>query len=128
MGAPKRKLPPALAANIWKPGQSGNPEGNSGLYGETVKLAHQAAPDAIRRLIELMRSEDERVAVVACNSILDRAFGKPKATGEEKDNLLSRLKAMTPAERVEHARQLIAEGRKHLPAYEQWERKRRREG
>jgi hypothetical protein len=33
---------------------------------------------------------------------------------------------MTPAERVEHVRQLIAEGRKYLPAYEQWERKRSR--
>ena len=27
MGAPKRKLPPALVANRWRPGQSGNPTG-----------------------------------------------------------------------------------------------------
>jgi hypothetical protein len=105
-----------------------NPEGNSGLYGETVKLAHQAAPDAIRRLIELTRSEDERVAAVACNSILDRAFGKPKIGGEEKDDLVARLKAMTPEERVEYARKLLEEGKKHLPAYRKWERTRRREG
>lgn len=25
-----------------------------------------------------MKSDDERVAVIACNAILDRAFGKPK--------------------------------------------------
>ena len=73
-----RPLPPALAANIWKRGQSGNPSGQSGLYGETMMLARQAAPDAMRRLIELMRSEDERVASVACNAVLERAFGKPK--------------------------------------------------
>ena len=73
-----RPLPPALAANIWKRGQSGNPSGQSGLYGETMMLARQAAPDAMRRLIELMRSEDERVASVACNAVLERAWGKPK--------------------------------------------------
>jgi hypothetical protein len=43
-----------------------------------MMLARQAAPDAVRRLIELMRSEDERVASVACNAVLERAFGKPK--------------------------------------------------
>jgi hypothetical protein len=78
--APKRKrpLPPALAANIWKRGQSGNPAGLSGAYGATVRLAGQAAPAAINRLIELMSSADERVASVACNAVLDRAFGKPR--------------------------------------------------
>ena len=88
-----------------------------------MKLARQAAPRAVQRLIELMDSEDERVAAVACNSILDRALGKPKVGGEEKDNFVARLEAMTPEERVEHARQLIAEGRNYLPAYEEWERK-----
>jgi hypothetical protein len=34
-----------------------------------------------------MRSEDERVAAVACNSIVDRAFGKPKIEGEGIDSL-----------------------------------------
>jgi hypothetical protein len=50
-------------------------------------LARRAAPDAMRRLIELTRSEDERVALVACNAVLERAFGKPKEfdpTTEEK--------------------------------------------
>jgi len=78
MGASKRALPPALAANRWQPGRSGNPSGHSGEYGDAMRLARQAAPDAVRRLIELMLSEDERVAAAACNAILDRAFGKPK--------------------------------------------------
>lgn len=75
--AKRRTLPPALAANRWRPGQSGNPSGHSGDYGEAMRLARQAAPDAVRRLIELMGSDDERVAAVACNAILDRAYGKP---------------------------------------------------
>src|SRR5580704_14561730 len=53
MGAPKRQLPPALAANRWRPGQSGNPSGHSGEYGEAMRLARQAAPRAILRLMEL---------------------------------------------------------------------------
>jgi hypothetical protein len=47
------------------------------LYGRLLWL-RQAAPDAVRRLIDLVQSADERVAAVACNAILDRAFGKPR--------------------------------------------------
>ena len=66
------RLYPAMRTRMWQPGQSGNPSGNSGEYGVAIKLAQRAAPKAMRRLIELMDSEDERVAPVACNSILDR--------------------------------------------------------
>ena len=95
MGAPKRKLPPALAANRWRPGQSGNPSGHSGEYGEAMRLARQAAFRAVLRLMELaaldrideqgnliplhqLPESDPRVVAVAANSLLDRAFGKPK--------------------------------------------------
>jgi hypothetical protein len=40
----------------------------------------------------------------------------------------ARIMRMTPEERVEDARQLIAEGRRYLPAYRAWERKQSREG
>ena len=100
----KGVLHPTLKANIWKPGQTGNPKGFSGLYGEAVRLAQAAAPDAVRRLIELMNSEDDRVAVVACNAILDRALGKPKVL-EEKDDLVAKIKAMTPEERESKGRE-----------------------
>jgi hypothetical protein len=119
MGAPKRALPPALAANRWKPGQSGNPSGNSGEYGRTVRLARQAAPYAVQRLIQLMDSEDERVAAVACNSILDRAFGKPGLVKEE--DLETRLANMTREERLARMQELLAPMRQYLhePAEEQ---------
>ncbi len=78
MAATRRTLPAALAKHQWQPGQSGNPSGQSGEYGKAIRLARQAAPDAVRRLIELTQSADERVAAVACNAILDRAFGKPQ--------------------------------------------------
>jgi hypothetical protein len=42
------RLHPAMRAHMWKPGQSGNPSGHSGDYGEAITLAQQAAPDAVR--------------------------------------------------------------------------------
>jgi hypothetical protein len=36
----------------------------------------------------------------------------------------ARMRRMTPEERVEHARRLIEDGRKYLPAYREWERER----
>ena len=58
---------------------------------------------AITRLIELMESEDERVAAVACNSILDRAFGKPAPVKEEqKDSIEQRIANMTRKQRLAH--------------------------
>ena len=71
-----RQLSPAFTERIWRKGQSGNPAGHSGLYGEVTRLAREASPRAIQRLKELMESDDHRVAAVACNSIIDRAFGK----------------------------------------------------
>jgi hypothetical protein len=116
MAAPKRILPPALAANRWQPGQSGNPSGHNGEYGQAMKLARQAAPDAVRRLIELMNSEDERVAAVACNSILDRALGKPKAVEEGKTDMETRLANMTREQRLQYLQELLEPLRQPLPS------------
>jgi hypothetical protein len=116
MAAPKRILPPALAANRWRPGQSGNPSGHSGEYDHAMKLARQAAPRAVQRLIELMDSEDERVAAVACNSLLDRAFGKPGPSKEEKtDTMEARLANMTREQRSQYMRELLESVRHYFP-------------
>jgi hypothetical protein len=68
----------------------------------------------VHRLIALMDSVDERVAVVACNSILDRAFGKPGLVKEEKDSLEVRVANMTRAERLARMRELLEPMRAHL--------------
>jgi hypothetical protein len=115
MAAPKRILPPALVANRWRPGQSGNPAGHSGEYGVAIKLAKQAAPYAINRLIELMDSQDERVAAVACNSVLDRAFGKPGPVKEEKDEFKARLENMTREERLALMQTMLERVGQYLP-------------
>ena len=70
---------------------------------------------AITRLIELMESEDERVAAVACNSILDRAFGKPAPVKEEQKNTIEqRLANMTRKQRLAHMESLLAPMRQYL--------------
>jgi hypothetical protein len=71
----------ALKSNLrppWRKGQSGNPSGYRGAYGEVVKIAREYSEHAIRRLGELLESEDERVAAVAAQALLDRAWGKPR--------------------------------------------------
>jgi len=74
---------PKHGAGWLKPVQKGdparNPNGNRGSdYVETLRLARQAAPDAMRKLIAKMDSPDDRVAVVAQQAVLERAFGKPR--------------------------------------------------
>jgi hypothetical protein len=46
-------LPKALAERRWRPGQSGNPAGHTGEYGEVMKIARSYAPAAMHRLAEL---------------------------------------------------------------------------
>jgi hypothetical protein len=60
-----------------KKGQSGNPGGRPKLEGEIRALAQKHGKPAIERLVELMASKNERVAVAAAQVILDRGYGKP---------------------------------------------------
>ena len=62
---------------MWQPGVSGNPTGRGGLYLECRRLAAEASPQAMRRLIELMEAEDERVSYMATVAVLDRSGVKP---------------------------------------------------
>src|SRR5262245_51603335 len=72
-----RDVPEAARKYKWRPGQSGNPSGRGGLYHECRRLASEASPTAMRRLIKLMDAEDERVAYMAIVAVLDRAGVKP---------------------------------------------------
>ena len=48
-------------------------------------LARDAALAALKRLADLSRSEDERVALAATQELLNRAFSKATATGAADD-------------------------------------------
>jgi hypothetical protein len=86
-------LPPALRARQWASGQSGNPSGRGGLYHEVQRLAREASPGAVQRLIELAQLDrvdeegkllpltadaDPRVVMMASSTLIERGFGKPR--------------------------------------------------
>lgn len=48
------------------------------------EVLESAAPRAIARLIELIESDDERVAAACANSVLDRLYGKPTQVTDAK--------------------------------------------
>lgn len=59
---------------------------NNGINTWWLKDAcQQYGIHAVNRLVELMYSDDERVALLACRELLDRGFGRPaKVTTMEK--------------------------------------------
>ena len=61
-------------------GQSGNPGGRPKEDAEVKALARASGPEAIDKLIELMRGDDRRTALAAAQALLDRGFGKPAQT------------------------------------------------
>lgn len=56
----------------------GNPSGKGALYLEAQRICREASPAAARRMVELMDSDDERVALLAAERVLDRAWGRPR--------------------------------------------------
>lgn len=63
-------------------GISGNPGGRPKEVAEVRELAKEHGPAAIKRLVKLMASDNERTAVAACQALLDRGYGKPHASVE----------------------------------------------
>jgi hypothetical protein len=66
-------------------------------YGETIRLARKAELAAIDRLIQLMYSDDPRVAAVAANAVLDRAFGLPRGFNPEGRGTQREARQMRPS-------------------------------
>src|SRR4029077_1095800 len=62
----------------YKKGQTGNPGGKTKQFAQCQRLCREASPEAARRLIELMHSADERVALMAADKVFERAWGRPK--------------------------------------------------
>jgi hypothetical protein len=67
-------------------GGGGRQTGAGGKATESADLrllARDAALAALKRLADLSRSEDERVALAATQELLNRAFGKTSAVGAD---------------------------------------------
>jgi hypothetical protein len=61
----------------WKKGQSGNPKGREKLDTPIREALLEHTPQAVTRLVELMHSDDQQVALAAVREILNRVYGKP---------------------------------------------------
>jgi hypothetical protein len=59
------------------PGTALNPSGRPRIVQEIQELARSAAPAAFARVVALVNSDDERIALAASQEILNRAYGKP---------------------------------------------------
>lgn len=60
----------------FQPGVSGNPGGRPKTNPEVKAALKAACPRAVARLVELLESDDERVALRAAEVIIERVEGK----------------------------------------------------
>ena len=58
-------------------GQSGNPGGRSKLPADIREAFKARAPQALEVLTRCLQSDDDRIAMMAAQAILDRGYGKP---------------------------------------------------
>src|SRR5262245_38584282 len=58
-------------------GVSGNPGGRPKLPADIREAFKARAPEALEVLIRCLQSDDERIAMMAAQAILDRGYGKP---------------------------------------------------
>ena len=61
----------------WKPGQSGNPGGRPKMPDDVKDALEGGSLRAAQRLVQLVDSPDERIALMASETVLSRLYGKP---------------------------------------------------
>jgi hypothetical protein len=64
----------------FKKGESGNPGGRPKLPADIREAFKARAPEALEVLTRCLHSDDDRIAMMAAQAILDRAYGKPHQT------------------------------------------------
>ncbi|MBQ9526891.1 MAG: hypothetical protein IJR68_04705 [Fretibacterium sp.] len=87
----------------FRPGQSGNPSGRPKKDPDAMAILKAAIPSAARRLVELSRSKNEKIALQAASAIFDRVWGKPMQTQEVHMDADMNLRAEVRAALLERA-------------------------
>jgi len=95
-------------------GTSGNPSGRPKRDAEVKAMAREHTEEAIQRLSELMRSDDERVSRSACADLLDRGWGRPSQafTGPDEGPIRVNLTRLSDA-KVRQLADIVDEATDH---------------
>jgi hypothetical protein len=107
---------PSHGHGYLKPVRSGevrNPSGNSGLWREAERITRERSPDAAGRLVELMYSDDDRVALMAAEKEMVWSWGKPPEYDPRAD--APAMKINTSIMSPEEHRMLLGLLRRGLP-------------
>ena len=62
----------------FKKGDVANPRGFGGQYQECMRIYRDASPEAARKMVAMLKSDDDRVVLLAAEKIMDRSWGKVK--------------------------------------------------
>jgi len=104
---PRHKPSAKSLANLKpiKKGQVLNPRGRPKDVHKVAELARSYAPEAVHRLVELMRqNENEKVALDAASRLLDRGLGKALSTKDIQINATDKAQDFISALREINAR------------------------
>ena len=74
-----------------------------------IQLARTKGPEAIRKLVKLLNSDNEKIVLGAATALLDRGFGKPAQTIQVSENPLERAEELSDAELQQRLRRLERE-------------------
>jgi hypothetical protein len=100
------------AASLWKPGQSGNPGGRPRTPHDLSALAREHTKEAVERLVQIMRAEDDGRALAAVQQLLDRGWGRPiTPIVDETEGTSLTLLHLIAARRVGEVLQAAMEGK-----------------
>lgn len=88
----------------FRPGQSGNPSGRPKKDPDAMAILKAAVPSAASRLVELAKSQNEKIALQASTAILDRVWGKPTQTQDVHMDASMDLRAEVRAALLERAK------------------------
>ena len=116
------RLPASMRAQMWEPGQSGNPGGFGGEYQRCLRLCRDASYKAAEEIIRLGReSDDDRIRFVASTWIYERSWGRPKdydpadEPKPKRDRLDPSKYTLKELEQIQAALLLMAEDRREKP-------------